>query len=50
MDTSIGKWFISVNNKTKEQEKLIDNLEKFNAEAQNLISKKENRVLKYVKK
>ena len=33
MNTSIGKWFISVNDKTKEKENLINNLENFNDEA-----------------
>ncbi len=32
MNTSIGKWFISVNDKTKEKENLINNLDKFNEE------------------
>lgn len=50
MNTSIGKWFISVNDKTKEKENLINNLEKFNDEAQMLMAKQENRSLKNVKK
>ncbi len=50
MNTSIGKWFISVNDKTKEKENLINNLEKFSIEAQMLMEKQENRSLKHVKK
>lgn len=50
MNTSIGKWLISVNDKTKEKENLINNLEKFNDEAQMLMTKQENRSLKHVKK
>lgn len=50
MNTSIGKWFISVNDKTKEKENLINNLEKFSDEAQMLMTKQENRSLKHVKK
>lgn len=50
MTTSIGKWFISVNDKTKEKENLINNLEKFSDEAQMLMTKQEKRSLKHVKK
>ena len=50
MNTSIGKWFISVNDKTREKENLINNLEKFSDEAQMLMTKQENRSLKHVKK
>ena len=50
MNTSIGKWFISVNDRTKEKEKLINNLEKFSEEAQMLLTIQENRSLRHVKK
>ena len=38
------------NDKTKEKENLINNLEKFNDEAQILMTKQESRSLKHVKK
>lgn len=49
MNTSIGKWFISVNDKTKEKENLINNLDNFNEEAQSFMKNQKNRSLKYVK-
>ena len=50
MNTSIGKWFISVNDTTLEKENLLNNLEKFTNDAQKFMSIEENRSLKYVKK
>ena len=50
MNTSIGKWFITVNDKTKEKEKLISNLDKFTEEAKDFMTKKEDRSLRHVKK
>lgn len=50
MNTNIGKWFITVNDKTKEKEKLIGSLNKFSTEAKDLMTKKENRSLRHVKK
>lgn len=50
MDTSIGKWFISVNDKSKEKDNLISNLDEFSKEAQNLMNIKENRRFQYVRK
>ena len=50
MNTSIGKWFITVNDKTKEKENLINSLDKFSDEAEKLMTKKEIRSLRYVKK
>lgn len=49
MNTSIGKWFISVNDKTKEKENLINNLDNFNEEAQSFMKNQKNRSLKHVK-
>lgn len=40
MNTSIGKWFIAINDKTKEKDKLISNLDKFSEEVKGLIAKK----------
>ena len=37
MNTSIGKWFISVNNKTKNKNQLLSNLDKFNEEANEMM-------------
>ena len=50
MNTSIGKWYISVNDKTKEKENLINNLDKFNEEAQILMTRQSKGNLKHVKK
>ncbi len=50
MNTSIGKWFISVNDNTKEKENLINNLDRFNEQAHELLLKNENGGIKYVKK
>lgn len=50
MNTSIGKWFITINDKTKEKEKLIDNLDKFSYEAKELMTQQETRSLRHVKK
>ena len=50
MNTSIGKWFITVNDKTKEKENLISNLDKFNEEAVDFMTKKEDRSLRHEKK
>lgn len=47
MNTSIGRWFISVNNKTLEKEKLLSNLDKYEQEANDLTKRKSNRSLKY---
>ena len=49
MNTSIGRWFISVNDKTKEKENLINNLDSFNEEAQSFMENQKNRSLKHVK-
>lgn len=49
MNTGIGKWFISVNDKTKEKENLINNLDNFNEEAQSFMKNQKNRSLKHVK-
>lgn len=50
MNTSIGKWFITVNDKTIEKEKLINSLDKFSTEAKELMTKKETRSHRHVKK
>ena len=50
MSTSIGKWFITVNAKTKEKENLINSLDKFSNEAKELMTKQEIRSLRRVKK
>ena len=50
MDTSIGKWFISVSDKTKEKDNLLSNLSKCNEEAQDLMKKQQNRSRKHVRK
>ena len=36
LNTNIGKWFIAVNDKTKEKDKLISDLDKFIEEGKNL--------------
>lgn len=50
MNTSIGKWFITVNDKSREKEKLISSLDKFSNEAKELMDKKEDRSLRHVRK
>lgn len=50
MDTTIGKWFISVNDNTKDKDKLMKNLAKFNEDSKGLLSINENRCLRYAKK
>ena len=49
MNTGIGKWFISVNNNTKEKENLINSLDKFIKEANDILETKKERTLKYEK-
>lgn len=49
MDTSIGKWFITVNDKTKQNKELIENLDEFIDESNKLMDKTNNRRLQYVK-
>ncbi len=51
MDTSIGKWFISVNNKSKSKNELLSNLDKFSADA-NIMMKSDDKIrrLKYGEK
>ena len=39
MNTSIGKWFISVNNNSKNKENLLNNLDKFNEEANTMLKR-----------
>ena len=50
MDTSIGKWFIAISDKTKEKEKLMQNLDNFSSEASSLMNVKEGKVLKHGRK
>lgn len=51
METSIGKWFISVNNNSKEKGELLDNLDKFDKEAEEMMQlNKKDRTLSYEKK
>lgn len=50
MNTSIGKWFISVNDKSKEKEQLLSNLNTFSDEAMEFMSKKESRSIRYDRK
>lgn len=50
MTTSIGKWFISVNNNTLEKRRLMSSLEKYEEDAINLTTKEEKRCLRYEKK
>ena len=40
MNTSIGKWFISVNGNSKNKNKLLNNLDKFNTEANDMMKHK----------
>ena len=47
MDTSIGKWFIAISDKTKEKEELMHNLDVFSSEADSLMNIKEGKILKY---
>jgi len=49
MNTSIGKWFISVNNNTKEKDDLLNNLDNFNKEATDILETKKERKLQYEK-
>lgn len=51
MNTSIGKWFISVNNKSKNKNQLLTSLDKFNDEANEMIKTNDKtRNLNYDKK
>lgn len=51
MNTSIGKWFISVNNKSKNKDQLLSNLDKFNDEANEMMKINDKaRKLNYGKK
>lgn len=50
MDTSIGKWFISINNYTKNKGKLMSNLDKFNTEASAIMNFDEKKEKKYYEK
>lgn len=51
MNTSIGKWFISVNNKSKNKNQLLSSLDKFNDEANEMMKINEKtRKLNYGKK
>ena len=51
MNTSIGKWFISVNNKSKNKEQLLNNLDKFKDEANDMMKiSDKTRKLNYGKK
>ncbi|MGM9834394.1 MAG: C39 family peptidase [Bacilli bacterium] len=51
MNTSIGKWFISVNNNSKNKNRLLSNLDKFNDEANNMMKSDDKiRRLNYEKK
>ena len=51
MNTSIGKWFISVNNKSKNKNQLLSNLDRFNVEANNMMKfDDKTRKLNYEKK
>ena len=38
LNTSIGSWFITVNNKTKEKDRLMSSLDKISKEAENFMS------------
>lgn len=51
MNTNIGKWFISVNNKTKEKDDLLTNLDKYEKESFDIMNLNEkDRKLIYEKK
>ncbi len=50
MDTSIGKWFIAISDKTKEKEELMHNLDVFSSEADSLMNIKEGNILKHGRK
>lgn len=50
MNTDIGKWFITVNNFTKEKEKLIDNLERFNDDAKRMMKDENVKKMSYERK
>ena len=50
MNTSIGKWFISINDKSKDKKQLLANLNKYTEEADDMMkSDEKNRRLQYVK-
>ena len=49
MNTGIGKWFISVNNNTKEKDDLLNNLDNFNKEATDILETKKERKLQHEK-
>ncbi len=50
LQTSIGSWFITVNDKTKEKDKLMNNLDKFSNEAQDFMMPSKTRKLHYENK
>ena len=50
MNTSIGKWFIAISDKTKEKEELMHNLDVFSSEADSLMNIKEGKILKHGRK
>jgi len=50
MDTSIGKWFISINDDTIEKKNIINSLDNFNSEANEFMLKKEGKCLYREKK
>lgn len=50
MNTGIGKWFISVNGRKKETEKLLQSLDKFNEEAKKMLDFRVEKGRSYVKK
>lgn len=50
MNTSIGKWFISINDNTIEKEKLLVSLDKYEEEARELMTKRGDKCLRYEKK
>lgn len=50
MNTNIGKWFITVNDKAKGKDKLMSNLDKFAEETKKFMVKKEDKSFCHVKK
>ena len=50
MSTSIGKWFVCVNDKTKEKKKLINELDNFEIESKEYMKKKQGRSIRYEKR
>lgn len=50
MNTSIGKWFISVNDNKKEKEDLMNNLHKFDEQAKEFLEEKKVGTLTYERK